>query len=241
AWPGVGPELVRMSIGHLQTDIAEQALGSRRKAEEMMEQARIRRTEADLRSVATAIAAFQMDQNAWPPATDMRSLRPLLSPTYIKPMPERDAWGRPFSYRVEGTSYRLASAGPDGVAGNEDDVVVTDQDRAHGGPSRGMPQASSGAMRVGGDVKAPTLIRRVEPVMTDEAVRAKIGGIVILECVIDAQGQVTEARVLKPLPFGLDQAAVDAVRQWQFRPGTLHGQPVPVVFNLTVNFVPKRE
>jgi TonB family protein len=43
-------------------------------------------------------------------------------------------------------------------------------------------------------------------------------------------------QVLKPLPFGLDQAAVDAVRRWKFRPGTLNGQPVDVIFNLTVNF-----
>jgi TonB family protein len=42
--------------------------------------------------------------------------------------------------------------------------------------------------------------------------------------------------VLKPLPFGLDQAAVDAVRRWKFKPGTLNGQPVDVIFNLTVNF-----
>jgi TonB family protein len=43
-------------------------------------------------------------------------------------------------------------------------------------------------------------------------------------------------RVLKPLPFGLDQAAADAVQRWKFRPGTLNGQPVDVIFNLTVNF-----
>ena len=43
-------------------------------------------------------------------------------------------------------------------------------------------------------------------------------------------------QVLKPLPFGLDQAAVDAVRRWKFKPGTLNGQPVDVIFNLTVNF-----
>ena len=53
---------------------------------------------------------------------------------------------------------------------------------------------------------------------------------------IDRQGNVTEARILKPLPLGLDQAALNAVRQWKFKPGTLNGQPVPVYYNLTVNF-----
>jgi periplasmic protein TonB len=43
-------------------------------------------------------------------------------------------------------------------------------------------------------------------------------------------------QVLKPLPFGLDQAAVEAVKRWKFKPGTLNGQPVDVIFNLTVNF-----
>jgi protein TonB len=91
-------------------------------------------------------------------------------------------------------------------------------------------------LRVGGDVKAPTVINRVEPVYPEVARKARISGIVIVECIIDKTGNVTNVQVLKPLPFGLDQAAVDAVRRWKFRPGTLNGQPVDVIFNLTVNF-----
>jgi protein TonB len=91
-------------------------------------------------------------------------------------------------------------------------------------------------LRVGGDVKAPTVINRVEPVYPEVARKARISGIVIVECIIDKSGNVTNVQVLKPLPFGLDQAAVDAVRRWKFRPGTLNGQPVDVIFNLTVNF-----
>jgi TonB family protein len=65
---------------------------------------------------------------------------------------------------------------------------------------------------------------------------ARIQGIVIVEAVIDRQGNVTEARILKPLPMGLDQEALRAIRLWKFKPGTLNGQPVPVYYNLTVNF-----
>lgn len=54
--------------------------------------------------------------------------------------------------------------------------------------------------------------------------------------VIDHTGVVRDARVLKPLPFGLDQAALDAVKQWTFRPATLNGTAVDVLFNLTINF-----
>jgi protein TonB len=95
---------------------------------------------------------------------------------------------------------------------------------------------SVGPLRVGGDVKAPALISRVEPKYTEAARRDKISGIVILEIVIDSTGQVREARVLKPLPDGLSEAAVDAVKQWTFRPGTLNGRPVDVIFNITVSF-----
>ena len=98
------------------------------------------------------------------------------------------------------------------------------------------PPAANAPLRVGGDVKAPVLINRVEPTYTEEARAKRISGIVILEVIIDKTGRVTNAQVLKPLPFGLDRAAVDAVKQWQFQPGTLNGQPIDVIFNLTVNF-----
>lgn len=91
-------------------------------------------------------------------------------------------------------------------------------------------------LSVGGDVKAPVVINRVEPLYPEEARKARITGIVIVEAIIDRNGVVKNVSVLKPLPFGLDQAALDAVRQWTFRPGTLNGAPVDVIFNLTVNF-----
>ena len=47
---------------------------------------------------------------------------------------------------------------------------------------------------------------------------------------------MTNLEVLRTLPMGLEQAAVDAVRTWRFKPATLHGRPVKVYFNLTVNF-----
>lgn len=92
--------------------------------------------------------------------------------------------------------------------------------------------------RVGGDVTAPVVIQRIDPVYPPEAKEKGIAGIVITEVMVDREGNVVDVRVLKPLPYGLDQAAVDAVRQWKFRPGTRNGQPVGVFFNLTVKFEP---
>ena len=95
---------------------------------------------------------------------------------------------------------------------------------------------SEGAMRVGGDVKAPVVMRRVDPVYSDEARRDRISGIVIIEALIDKTGTVRDAIVLKGLPHGLSEAALAAVKQWQFQPATLAGEPVDVIFNLTMNF-----
>lgn len=92
------------------------------------------------------------------------------------------------------------------------------------------------ALRVGGDVKAPIVIERKEPVYPEEARRARVGGIVILEAVIGKDGGVRDVFILKDLPFGLGAATADAVRQWKFKPATLNGTPVDVIFNLTTNF-----
>ncbi len=90
--------------------------------------------------------------------------------------------------------------------------------------------------RVGGDVKVPKVVRRVEPVYPGEARAARISGVVILEVIIDKTGTIRSVEVLKPLPMDLDRAAVEAVKQWKFEPGTLNGEPVDVFFNLSINF-----
>lgn len=112
-------------------------------------------------------------------------------------------------------------------------------DSIHGGwmvaPRRAHVQLD-GAMRIGGNVHAPKLVERVEPKYTAEARKARLSGIVIVEARIDETGRVTDAMAVKPLPFGLSEAALDAVKQWRFEPGMLDGKPVPVVFNVTVNF-----
>jgi protein TonB len=73
------------------------------------------------------------------------------------------------------------------------------------------------------------------PVYPDVAMRARISGMVILEAVIDAEGRVANVKVLRSVPL-LDQAAIDAVRQWEFTPTRLNGVAVPVVMTVTVNF-----
>jgi protein TonB len=62
-----------------------------------------------------------------------------------------------------------------------------------------------------------------------------VQGVVIIEATIDPQGLVSDARVLRGVPL-LDQAAVDAVSQWEFQPTLVNGTPVPVIMTVTVNF-----
>jgi TonB family protein len=90
--------------------------------------------------------------------------------------------------------------------------------------------------RVGEGVTRPELLTSVRPVYTELARRARVTGTVIAEAIIDEHGDVTNVRVLKGLPMGLDQAATDAVKMWKFKPATLKGQPVKVYYVLTVNF-----
>jgi TonB family protein len=115
------------------------------------------------------------------------------------------------------------------------DVPQTDIifDIPEGPPPADEPE---GPIMVGGDVKAPEKINAPPPQYTEIARKARIQGVVIVQAIIDKEGQVTNVKVLKGLPMGLDQAAVDAIKKWQFKPATLNGKPVAVYYNLTVNF-----
>ncbi|HEV8431925.1 MAG TPA: energy transducer TonB [Thermoanaerobaculia bacterium] len=100
-----------------------------------------------------------------------------------------------------------------------------------------LPQARTlNAIHQGTDIVPPRRTRGVEPKYTPEARKARVFGIVIVEVIIDTTGRVVAARILKALPFGLSQAAIDCVKQWRFTPAMRHGRAIPVFYNLTVNF-----
>jgi protein TonB len=105
-----------------------------------------------------------------------------------------------------------------------------------GGVPGGVEGGAEEILRVGGAINKPEIITRVQPVYTEAARRARIQGVVIVETIIDKTGNVTNVRVLKALPMGLDNAAVEAVKKWKFKPADLNGRPVNVYFVLTVNF-----
>jgi len=90
--------------------------------------------------------------------------------------------------------------------------------------------------RVGDEVTRPEKVSGAPPVYTEVARKARVQGVVIIEAIIDEQGNVTNTNILKGLPMGLDQAAVEAVKTWKFKPAMLEGKPVKVYYTLTVNF-----
>jgi protein TonB len=90
-------------------------------------------------------------------------------------------------------------------------------------------------MRPGGNIREPRRIRGEVPVYPELARRAHIEGKVVLECVIDTDGRVTDLRVVSGPPL-LTGAALDAVRTWVYTPTTLNGQPIRVILTVTVKF-----
>jgi len=102
-------------------------------------------------------------------------------------------------------------------------------------PDWASQDASDPPLRVGGTIKAPMKVRNVNPVYPQDALDAKVQGVVILEARIERDGTVSRARVLKSIPM-LDDAAVEAVRQWEFTPTLMNGAPVPIMMTVTVNF-----
>jgi periplasmic protein TonB len=86
----------------------------------------------------------------------------------------------------------------------------------------------------------PEIIHQVQPRYSELARRAAVQGAVIVEAVIDELGQVTHVRLIRGLPMQLDLAAMDAIKQWRFKPALLDGRPVKVFYTLTVNFTIQR-
>jgi TonB family protein len=91
------------------------------------------------------------------------------------------------------------------------------------------------ALRIGGQVKAPEKIVDVKPVYPKDAKDARVQGVVIIETAIGPDGKVKETKILRSVPM-LDEAALEAVRQWEFVPTLLNGVAQTVIMTVTVNF-----
>jgi len=97
--------------------------------------------------------------------------------------------------------------------------------------------AGGGLERIGGRVSEPKLIYSIDPEFSDEARRAKYQGIVVIQMIVDAQGNPQNPRVVRPLGMGLDEKALEAVRKYKFKPSLKDGKtPVPVMIAISIDF-----
>jgi protein TonB len=149
-------------------------------------------------------------------------------PTEIQELPQNEKPSEGIEGGVEGGVEGGMEGGvPGGVLGGVPGGVI-------GGVPGGM--GDEAPMRITAEVKQPELIRKVEPPYPEIARKARIQGVVILEAVITKTGSVENVKVLRSLHPILDQAALNAVRQWLYKPAMLNNRPVKVYFTVTVKF-----
>jgi len=122
-------------------------------------------------------------------------------------------------------------AAADALAGKEKADALAARERA--GAARAKARAA--AVKVGGAIRPPTKVKDVTPVYPEIAKAARVSGPVVIEATIGADGKVIDTKVVRSIPL-LDQAAIDAVQQWEYTPPLLNGAPVPVLMTVTINF-----
>jgi periplasmic protein TonB len=125
--------------------------------------------------------------------------------------------------------------GAGGGAGVGKGTGLGEGDGSGVGPGEGGG-IGGGPYRPGSGVEPPRLLKEVRANYTDEARRANITGEVVLEIVVRRDGSVGDVKILQRLGSGLDQRAIDAVRQWRFAPARMKGTPVDVIVEVAVDF-----
>jgi protein TonB len=154
-------------------------------------------------------------------------VQPVAPTQVVQPLiiPEKSATGG-----VEGVDGGVEGGVEGGVAGGVPGGVP-------GGVVGGVEgMVDDAPIRIGGEVVPPELITKVQPVYPEIARKARVQGVVIVEAIIDKQGNVIEGRILRGLPMGVSEAAVAAIQRWKYRPAMLNGRPVSVYLTVTVTF-----
>lgn len=162
------------------------------------------------------------------PRPVQRAVVPTSPPISIAP-PVEKVEPADVTFDDEGVAGGIEGGVPGGVIGG---VVGGLPDVPPPPPSSPAPRAP---VRTGGALQPPLLITRVPPVYPPVAVSAKIEGVVILEATVGRDGRVEEVRVLRSVPL-LDQAARDAVLQWEYAPLLLNGKAERFILTVTLSF-----
>jgi periplasmic protein TonB len=173
-----------------------------------------------------------------PPAIIVRSEQPKLpaEPTVVGPpalsFPQSSSAGDPFARVLAPLSNGTGTGG--GIGNGDRGGVGPGLGPGVGDGSRGG--IGGGPYLPGGGVSAPHLIYDPEPEYSEEARKQKYQGVVVLQVVVGDDGRPRDVRIVRSVGLGLDEKALEAVRQWRFAPGMLDGRPVAVLVNIQVNF-----
>ncbi|MEW6366671.1 MAG: TonB family protein [Acidobacteriota bacterium] len=132
----------------------------------------------------------------------------------------------------------LPGADPNGVPDGVPDGVADAVDTRSILPVAPIARDQS-PIRIGGDIQPPRLIRKVPPRYPAIAIAAGVQGVVKVEATTDTSGRVVDARVTRSIPL-LNDAALEAVRQWIYTPVFINGRPHPVIFSVDVEFILRR-
>jgi protein TonB len=157
---------------------------------------------------------------------------PVVAPVVSAPADAEDRAGVPTA-----TTATAPSNGPgDGGGTGTGTGTGAGQGNGAGIGDGSIAGTGGGPYRPGSGITPPSILREVKPVYTEEGRRRGVEGDVVMEVVVRADGTLGNVRMLQGLGSGLDQRAVDAVRQWRFNPARRHGTPVAVMVEIAVEF-----
>jgi periplasmic protein TonB len=156
-------------------------------------------------------------------------IAPRVIPKHVEMVKEQPP---PESSPVQGTTGGVVGGVAGGTIGGVLGGVLSNASRVPAPPPKPV---AHGPLRVGGQIRAPRLIRNVQPVYPPLALQTHTQGQVVLDCVIDKEGDVTQMKLVSGHPL-LVGAAMQAVRQWKYQPTLLNGTPVAVEMMVHVNF-----
>lgn len=167
-----------------------------------------------------------------PPPVKAEPLPPIVAPVVSVPADTRDRVGVPAESPQVAESH---GPGADGGTGTGQGTGVGEGSGSGIGPGSGGG-TGGGPYRPGSGITPPSVLREVKPDYTEDGRRRNLEGDVVLEIVVRRDGSVGDVKLLQGLGGGLDQRAIDAVRQWRFSPATRQGVPVDVMVEVAVEF-----
>jgi periplasmic protein TonB len=170
-----------------------------------------------------------------PPPVKAEPLPPVIAPVVAGAADPQDRAGVPWVARTPPVMEDSRGPGAGAGTGSGQGTGVGPGEGAGIGPGSGGG-TGGGPYRPGSGITAPAILREVKPDYTEEGRRRNVEGDVVLEIVVRSDGTVGSVKLVQGLGAGLDQRAVEAVRQWRFSPAKRYGTPVDVIVEVAMEF-----